>query len=162
MSVGNDVHITVDRAGLRREIERLRRVAKSVNPSAFAKVMRKAAKPIEQDMKHNAPTADNDNIVNNIGITTAQRRTRGGLGVRVGVIRNKTRNLPGFSAPALAAVQEYGTDERRKNSGARTGKVTPSSSHSGPFLRPAFDRNESKTYAIIERETDKLIEGAGR
>lgn len=152
-----NINIEVDRAQLRKEIARLRRVAKSVDPKSFHRIMRKAAKPIMDDMKANAPTADNDNILNNIGITTSRKRTRGGNGVRVGIVKNKTRNLPNLSAPALAAVHEYGTPERRKASGASSGSVK-----AGPFLRPAFDKNEARVLRSIATETDKLIVKAGQ
>jgi HK97 gp10 family phage protein len=57
-----------------------------------------------------------------------------------------------FTAPALAAVFEFGTAERHKRSGASTGAILPR-----PFFRPAIDQNRDKVKAIIKNGLLEII-----
>lgn len=105
-------------------------------------------RPIAQAMKANSKSS---RIARMIGVTTAKSKTPD-YGARVGVIKNDSALFPDFSAPALASVIEYGTDERFRGTGGSvvtgavpTGRVKPS-----PFLRPAWDHHARRMIKNIE------------
>lgn len=141
------------------------RMSESQTGRLYRKILRKNAKRIADDMKLTAPSADNDNIVNNIGITTAKKFTSG-EGVRVGVVKNKTRNLPNFSAQALASSIEYGTVERfrsnKSGTGLRSGGGSTGAVKARPFIRPAYDKNIKAVEAGIVADIERAIQKAAR
>jgi hypothetical protein len=154
------VNFRIDKAQHRKMIREIKQLSEKQAEKEYAKIVGKAVAPIVEDMKLYAPTADNDNIVNNIGVTKAKKWTKDGSAVRVGVIKNNTTSLRNFSAQALASTIEYGTVERVRNlsrtlgivtGGVRTGKVT-----ARPWLRPAWDRGESAMIARVEKAIEDL------
>jgi hypothetical protein len=93
------------------------------------------------------------------GVTTKQSGIQRApkIGVRVGVIKNDSAEFPTFSAPALASVFEYGTQERfrqLKAGGLVTGRVSTGRIKAGPWLRPAWDRNEK---TVLETATQGIM-----
>lgn len=151
---------------MRRTLRTMAKMSEAQSRKTYRKILRRAAKPMLDDMRLNAPTADNDNILNNISITTAKKWTGAGDAVRVGVVRNKTRNLPNFSAQALASAIEYGTIQRYRSlkrsmgivtGGSSTGKVRPK-----PFIRPAYDRNINGLIHRVESDIEKEVQKSAR
>lgn len=146
------VSFHVDKASIKRTLQTMANMSVAQSEKKSTQILRSSVKPIEADMKMNAPTADNDNVLRNIGITTARKRTKNSGGVRVGVVKDNVINLPNFSAPALAGSIEYGTVERRTKTGKATGMIDPS-----PFLRPAYDRHIDSVINSIESKIEREI-----
>jgi HK97 gp10 family phage protein len=148
--------MTIEATGMAEVRKTLDRVLKANSGAAYNKILRKASKPMLDEMVTNAPAADNDNVQRNVGITTSRKYTHG-TGVRIGVVKNKTMNLPNFSAQALASALEYGTVERVRSTGGATGAVRPR-----PWLRPAYEKNIGSMISQVEAEVDKLVQEAAR
>ena len=92
-----------------------------------------------------------------IGITSRKKYAPTN-GVRVGVVKNDKAKFPKINAQGLAAILEYGTNERFQpiKIGAITvgrrsvGKITAS-----PFIRPAYDANIQKAIKDIDEAITK-------
>jgi hypothetical protein len=150
----NSIHINpAELANARKALER---AVKEQSGAVYNSILRKATRGMIEDMKRNAPTADNDNVERNIAMTTSKKYTHGS-GVRVGVVRNNTVNLPNFSAQALASVLEYGSIERVRSTGGSTGSVA-----SRPWLRPAYDRHAGQVIKEVEAEVERIVQEAMR
>lgn len=142
------VNMELDRREFQRTVNSVNRMKKSVNSPWFKGTSAKYMRPIAQAMKANSKSS---RIARMIGVTTAKSKTPD-YGARVGVIKNDPSQFPDFSAPALASVIEYGTDERFRGTGGAivtgavpTGRVKPS-----PFLRPAWDHHAGRMMKNIE------------
>ena len=134
----------------------IQKMQKSLDEKWVKQTHARNMRPIAQAMKANSKSA---RISRMIGVTTAKSKTPD-YGARVGVIKNDPALFPDFSAPALASVIEYGTDERFRGTGGAivtgavpTGRIKPS-----PFLRPAWDHHAGRMMknieeAIIQRVT---------
>lgn len=163
----NVVTIKVNLPELRRTLQQLAGMGASQSEVFLAKTIRAAVRPMVAQMKDDAPTRDNDNLANNVGIKNVRMRRRPAAALKVGVTRNRLKNLRGFSAPALAAAIEYGTPIRVRKSSRKgrllrsvvsTGKIT--AHPEGTFLRPAFDNHVAHVEAYIESEVIKAVEKA--
>lgn len=140
--------------GLDKAIDAMKRMETAVSRKLVNSAIRKATKPILSEMKANAPNADNDSLINNIGIR-AKRKGSKWMGYRVGVVSNKGKVMKNFTPQALAAVMEYGTAVRTKRGGASTGAV-----RKRPFLRPAMDKHESSVRRNVEQEIVNAVNKA--
>lgn len=154
----NAVHIGLDKAEFRKALKVFDEIGNRMDRKFITRSLRKNAKPMADEMRRNAPTADNDNIERNIGISTAKKKNRGKTGVRVGVVKDKTQGMDNFSAPALASVLEYGTDERFRNlkkAGITIGRASTGRVEAVPFIRPAYDRHEAGLIKGVLDDIDK-------
>jgi len=141
-------------------LKELRRMERAIDRKSVNQAQRRNARPMLNDMKQNAPS---DKISRMTAITTRQtKRPRApGVGVRIGVINNSTALFPDFSAPALASVLEYGTEERfqkLKRGGFIVGKSTGAMPDKHRWLRLAWDRNVKQFVVKTEQSYRKLIE----
>lgn len=154
------VEFKINTAQHRKMLREIKRLTDKQAKKEYGKILSKAVAPILDDMRMNAPTADNDNILNNIAMTTAKKWTNEGAAMRIGVVKNNTVNLPKFSAQALAGSIEYGTVERVRNLSRTVGIVTGAQSTgkipARPWLRPAWDRGEARMIAEIEGAIEDL------
>lgn len=131
-------------------------VKKSLDPKFLKKTLRKNSHPIVIAMQAKSPSK---NMVKMIGATTAKRRA-GMAGVRIGVIKNNAALFPTFSAPALAAMFEYGTRERFRKlkwMGLVTRLVSTGRMTSVPFLRPAWDGLKARMIDNTIRDIKKQV-----
>ena len=157
----NAVTIGLNKAEFRKSLKVFDELGNRMDRKFITRTLRRNAKPMEAEMKRNAPTADNDTLVKNIGITTSKKKNLGRTGVRVGVVKDKSENLNGFSAPALASVIEYGTEERYrklKKAGIITGRASTGSVEAKPFIRRAYDRHEEKLMEAVINDINKEFE----
>jgi hypothetical protein len=161
----NDINIST--IGDKEALKEFERLQKSMSRKEINKIQRRNAKPMLRDMKQSAPSL---RIAKMTAITTRQRGRKfqpaaPRIGIRIGVINNDTTLFPPsekISAPALASILEHGTPERFRTAAKAfgitigvqsTGKVRPK-----PWIRPAWDRNEStfvaKTIKSYERQVN--------
>jgi hypothetical protein len=134
----NFINISVEEKEFAARLRELERMHDSLTPKWMKSTQRRKLKPMMNAMKSNSKS---DRIASMIAVTTAKKRS-GTFGAKVGVVKNDEEMFPTFSAPALAAVLEYGTDERHRTTrraGIITGKVSTGRVKPGPFLRPAWD-----------------------
>lgn len=157
-SIGTDVAggnvIEVDKAEFDAAIRYIESMRKSLDEKWLKATMRRNSNPIVEDMRQRSHSV---RLMDMIGITTAKRRA--GNGVRIGVIKNDPQKFPKFSAQGLAAVLEYGTQERfrkLKALGLITGRQSTGSITAKPFLRPAWRMGINgminKTVKAIEKK----------
>ena len=146
------VSIELNKGDIKKAIQELRKINRNLSEKAVRRILKKNSNPIVQAMISGSPSA---RIGRAIGKTT-RKRSAPPFGVKIGVVKNSTTEFPDFSAPALASVIEYGTDERFRRtslaSAVSTGKITAK-----PWLRPAYDANES----TFVRKSVKDLEDLG-
>ncbi len=133
--------ITVKEQGLDEAWKYFDKMKDSLDPKFLKSTIRRNSKPIVDDMKLGA-LALSAGLSQMVGATTALRRT-GKYGVRIGVTKNDPALFPTFSAPALASLFEYGTEERfrtLKKFGFVIGVFSTGRMTRVPFLRPAWVR----------------------
>ena len=141
-------------------LSELKRMERAIDRKSVNAAQRRNARPMLRDMKENSPS---HRIADMTSITTRQtKRPRApGVGIRIGVINNSASRFPDFSAPALASVLEYGTEERfqkLKRGGVIVGKSTGAMPDKHRWLRLAWDRNVQQFVAKTEESYRKLIE----
>lgn len=149
-------NITVDRremAAFRKEIKRM---MESLDHETMAGIHERHLQGMVLDMQVNAPS---DRFVPVIDVDTKVKRRPyvPYRGARIGVLKNRKRLFPDFSAPALASVLEYGTGERFRGGVfnlASTGKVTDRRS----WLRRAWDRRVGMYMTGAERDIIRRVE----
>ncbi len=149
--ISNMPEVKAEFARLERKLER-----KKINS-----IQRRNARPILQAMKTGSPSKD---LPKMMGITTRQsKRPRAPrVGIRVGVINNDASLFPTFSAPALASVLEYGTNERfrtLKSAGIITGRQSTGEVDAHPWIRPAWDNNVQEFIAKTIKSYDRAVNG---
>ena len=163
----NTVTLKVDLPQLRKTLQQMAGMGASQSEVFLSKTIRAAVRPMVAQMKQDAPTRDNDNLVNNVGIKAVRTRRRPADALTVGVVRNRSKSMKGFSPQALASAIEYGTPLRVRKSARRgrllravvsTGKIT--APPQGAFLRPAFDDNAPMVEAYIEAQVIREVERA--
>lgn len=141
-------------------LSEIQRKSKAVNSPWMKSTHRRNLRPIANAMRMNSKSA---RISKMVGITTAVRRT-GDFGAKVGVVKNDPSDFPTFSAPALASVIEYGTEERfrgRRSGGFVTGAISTGEIQPAPFLRPAWDTNVRGFMDTTEKDILDKIETEG-
>lgn len=154
--------IQVNRQEMAEFKREMKRMEKALDRKKINSIQRRNARPIEQDMANNAPST---RIAKMVAITTRQtKRPRAPrVGVRIGVINNDPALFPDFTAPALASVLEYGTEERFRtleSGGFITGRVsTGRMPDTHKWLRKAWDRNVKQFVNKTERSYIKAVEG---
>lgn len=153
------INIKMDETEWKRHLSSIQRQRKSVNPPWFKSMTRRNLQPIATAMRANSKSS---RIAEMVGITTSKRRA-GEWGAIVGVIRNDPSKFPTFSAPALASVIEFGTDERFR--GKRTGifitgRIPTGRVRPQPFLRPAWNTHVGRYMKNTEEDMLKKIEGS--
>lgn len=156
----NALTFTMNEREFSNALKQLEKDHDAIDRKFLNSTLRRNAKPIEQDMKQGSKS---DRIEKMIAITTRQtKRPRAPrIGVRVGVINNDPALFPTFTAPALASVIEYGTNERFRRLKAGffiTGRQSTGEMPSAPFLRPAWDSNVNTLIQKSERTILKRIE----
>ena len=159
-SSGNAVTVNVNDQEFRRLTNTIKKMERSLDITWMKRTHKKNLESTRIAMISNAPSS---RIANMIGITTAIRKTPP-YGAKVGVIHNDKTQFPTFSAPALASVIEYGTDERFRGVKAvgvvvgahSTGRITPK-----PFLRPAWDANVRQYIRNTERDIVQKVNKEG-
>ncbi len=149
--ISNMPEVKAEFARLERKLER-----KKINS-----IQRRNARPILQAMKNGSPS---QRIADMTAITTRQsKRPRAPrVGVRLGVINNDASRFPDFSAPALASVLEYGTNERfrtLKTAGITTGRQSTGEVDAHPWIRPAWDNNVQEFIAKTIKSYDRAVNG---
>lgn len=164
--------IQVNRAEMAEFTREMKRMEKALDRKKINAIQRRNARPIEQDMKQNSPSGQTDEggvdrIAQMVAITTRQtKRPRAPrIGIRIGVINNDPALFPDFSAPALASVLEYGTEERFREESAgwvvtghaSTGAIPESDKRK--WLRKAWDSNVKQFVNKTERSYIKAVEG---
>lgn len=96
-----------------------------------------------------------------IGISTAKKKA-GDLGAKVGVVKKSDPTVfPKFTAQALAAVNEYGTEERfrkLRTLGLITGRQSTGEMPEREFLRPVWDSHVNKFMDDVQDAIEKKIE----
>ena len=144
--------IEVNQQELNRFHKEMERMIKAVDRAKINRIQTRHARPIVRDMKAGARST---RLSQMIGTTTRQgKRPRAPkIGIRIGVINNKTSLFPTFTAPALASVEEYGTAERQHRSGKSVGAHP-----AAPFLRPAWDRNIRDFIRNFEQDLIREVE----
>lgn len=152
------VTIEIDRKSLSRSIETVKRLEKSVkDDNWWRRTHRRGLQPIALQMKSNSKSS---RIADAIGVTTAKSKTMP-KGAAVGVIRNIPSRFPDISAQGLAAIIEYGTDDRFR--GGSLSLVSTGSMPADPFLRPAWIQGVARYLKHVETElTQKVEKEAGR
>ena len=146
--------ITIDEAEFKEAWAYFDKMKGSLDPKWMKRTLKRNAKPIVADMKQGSVSL---RLVRMIGSTINKRRA-GRMGLRLGVIKNDAALFPKFSAPALASLFEYGTQERfrqLKKLGLVIGRQSTGRMTAVPFLRPAWNRGKagmiSKTVSDIKR-----------
>jgi predicted peroxiredoxin len=81
------VSFKINSAEYKRAIKEMKGLSAKQTDKEYAKIIRNGSRTMVADMKLNAPTADNDNIERNVGITTASKWTKTGSGARIGVVK---------------------------------------------------------------------------
>lgn len=147
---GNIISISRDEKEFARGLRALQLTQKSLTPKFMKSTHRRNLKPMLLDMKGNSKSL---RLAQMIAVTTAKRKA-GDYGAKIGVVKNNVKLFPKFSAPALASVIEYGTNERFTNAGASKGSVTME-----PWLRPAWDRGVKGYMDRTEKSIIKKVEG---
>lgn len=135
-------------------------LAKQVNDDKWVRTTqaRKARKHFVPTMRRNSHSTRLADMVN---VTQAKKYRGGPRSVRVGVVKNDVAKFPTFSAQGLAAVIEYGTDERfreLKKLGIVTGRQSTGEMPSKPILRPAYDNNVDAFMDDVEDTILKKLE----
>lgn len=155
------------RAEIDDALDELERMEKSLTRKKINSIQRRNARPMERDMKQNAPST---RIAEMTAITTRQtkRPSAPPIGIRIGVINNDKSKFPDFSAPAMASVLEYGTEERFRSSAkmfgftigtASTGSITPGQGSPSPWIRKAYDGHEKTFIAKTIKAYEKQVQG---
>ncbi len=140
--------IKVDKNDFREFNREMNRLKREFTRDPVNKIMRRHARPIVNEMKQNSPSTRLQRT-NVIGTTTKQtgNRRAPGVGIRIGIVKNGSKDdFPDFTAPALASVLEYGTEERFRTlvaGGVVTGRQSTGSISGAPWIRPAWDRNRA-------------------
>ena len=136
---GNAVTVNVNDQEFKRLVDTIKKMERSIDITWMKKTHAQNLRPIRDAMISNSKSF---RISAMIGITTALKKTPP-YGAKVGVIKNSKTLFPKFSAPATAAVIEYGTSERfrvsKKMGGVAVGAASTGKMPAKPFLRPAWD-----------------------
>lgn len=155
----NSINIEADIDGALAELERME---KSLSRKKINSIQRRNADPMLEDMKQGSPSV---RIAKMTAITTRQtKRPRAPrIGIRIGVINNDASEFPKFTAPAMASVLEYGTDERFRSSAKMFGFVIGTASTGSvtgdPWIRPAYDKNEQAFIAKCIKSYERQVNG---
>jgi hypothetical protein len=157
--------ITIDMNEYRNTLKGIEGMDAKMVDRKLRSILRRNIKPMTAEMKHRAPTRDNDSILDNIGVTTARKWVGKSGAIRVGVISDKNKRMKNFSAQALASVLEYGSAERFRRAQSTFGIITALAStgrvEARPFLRPAYDNNIGGLVAGVERDIEREVNERG-
>ncbi|MAO66249.1 MAG: hypothetical protein CL666_14735 [Balneola sp.] len=156
----NAIEFKMDQREFRESLKEIQRMESSIDPEWMKSTLRRRARPIENSMRRNAEGyLKSTRIAKMIGITAAKSRT-GDWGAKVGVVKNDPVLFPDFSAPALASVLEYGTDERYrtlKKGVVVTGRKSTGRAPAMPFLRPAWDENVNQFMNKVQESIERKV-----
>ena len=152
--------IEVDRMTMKEFRRETDRMAQAFGRKKINEIQRRNIRPMEDEMERESPSVDVGAMT---GVTTRQKKQPRAprIGIRIGVINNDPSLFPKFSAPALASVLEYGTQERfqkLKRGGFIVGKSTGAMPDKHRWLRLAWDRNVKQFVVKTEQSYRKLIE----
>jgi len=137
----------------------LERKARRIDEKRSRQIQRRNLRPMRMAMVSGSKSA---RIGRMIGVTAAKKYAPP-FGVRIGVVKNKVSEFPTINAQGLAAIIEYGTDERFRSVGAfgvTTGRVSTGSMPAFPWLRRAYDANIKAFADKTEQDYIKEIENA--
>lgn len=130
--------------------------AKSIDEKYLKSTLRRKSKTITSEMKRNSHSAK---LPKMIGVTSAKKKVPDGALLKVGVVKNDPGLFPIVSSYGLAAILEYGTEERfRKTSkaGLITGRISTGKipQRRYAFLRKSWD---SKVTSFQKETIDTLV-----
>ena len=137
----------------------LRNKATELDEKRARQIQHKNLRPMRMAMVAGSKSA---RIGRMIGVTAAKKYAPP-FGVRIGVVKNKVSEFPVINAQGLAAIIEYGTDERFakvRTGGVVTGGISRGSMPAEPWLRRAYDANVRGFVRDTERDYIKEIENA--
>ncbi len=132
--------VQINERELQAAIADLDRKAKRLDEKRVRQIQRRNLRPMRTAMQAGSKSA---RIGRMVGITAAKKYAPP-FGVRIGVVKNKASEFPVINAQGLAAIIEYGTDERfRKTTrgGLVTGRISTGKMPAFPWLRRAYDGN---------------------
>ena len=126
----------------------------SMKRGVVRNALKKAAIPIKDRAKENAQGIKIENpgvIAESVKIGTSLKKSQRGR-----TERDRVTVYVGSSHP-LAHIFEWGTTERKKESGAKTGYIPPM-----PFMREAWDSKKKVSLDILKEELWKALEKAAK
>lgn len=139
-------------------------LSKSVARGAMRRALIKAATPIRDTMKAYAPGIAGGGLKQSIEIGPKLTPAQAKAHRRMGTERSAVELFVGPSyklgrGGRLAHLFEFGTRERARKSGGRTGKIRMQ-----PFARPAWDAEQGNAVSILKtslwQEVDKATQRA--
>ena len=152
--------IQINERELSAAIKDLRRKATRLDEKRARQIQRKNLRLMRTAMVAGSKSA---RIGRMIGVTAAKKYAPP-YGVRIGVVKNKVSEFPVINAQGLAAIIEYGTDERFRRTttggGIVTGRISTGSMPAEPWLRRAYDANVRGFVRDTERDYIKEVENA--
>lgn len=152
----NAFEFKIDEKEFADNLRAMERMHDAIDSRWIKSTKRRKLKPMVEAMRGNSK---HSGIAEMISVTTAKKRA-GDLGARVGVVKNDENKFPTFSAPALASVLEYGTDERFRKLKAGvfvTGRQSTGEMPAAPFLRPAWDAHVGPFMNEVEKSIEKKV-----
>jgi len=156
---GNFIDIEIVEKDFANALRMVEAASESVSPRYLKNVQTRHARPIVAEMKANCKSAI---IEQGIGITTSKKRA-GEYGIKVGVVKGNIKHDAHMNIGGLAAIIEYGTGERFRQTvkyGIITGRVSTGSMPKAPFLRPAWDANIETFMRGVEEAIIKHVKKA--